>query len=161
MLPRDKIELVELDEEFGDAWYLGKNLRTGQTGLFPASMRAVLGSSSPPIPTRLTMCAQQILRKLGPRQKPSQSHPCWWNRRHKWSPPRARTRRSHHLEVGRVPLRRRATLAPPICSRHRSVLPHSNDPRLLHCLDPVWRPRSSKRSGVPLATTQTARTVRS
>lgn len=41
MSPRDKIELVELDEGFGDAWYLGRNLRTGQTGLFPASMRAV------------------------------------------------------------------------------------------------------------------------
>lgn len=38
MLPRDKIELIELDEGFGDAWYYGKNLRTGQTGLFPASM---------------------------------------------------------------------------------------------------------------------------
>ena len=38
MMPRDRIELIELDEEFGDAWYLGKNLRTGQTGLFPASM---------------------------------------------------------------------------------------------------------------------------
>ncbi|CAG8314407.1 unnamed protein product [Penicillium salamii] len=37
MMPRDKIELIELDEEFGDAWYLGKNLRTGQTGLFPAN----------------------------------------------------------------------------------------------------------------------------
>lgn len=41
MMPRDKIELIELDEEFGDAWYLGKNLRTGQTGLFPASMRSL------------------------------------------------------------------------------------------------------------------------
>ncbi|KGO71925.1 Sterile alpha motif, type 2 [Penicillium italicum] len=37
MLPRDKIELIELDEGFGDAWYYGKNLRTGQTGLFPAN----------------------------------------------------------------------------------------------------------------------------
>lgn len=42
MLPRDKIELIELDEGFGDAWYYGKNLRTGQTGLFPASMRPPL-----------------------------------------------------------------------------------------------------------------------
>ncbi|OQE47357.1 hypothetical protein PENCOP_c001G00706 [Penicillium coprophilum] len=41
MLPRDKIELVELDEGFGDAWYLGKNLRTGQTGLFPANFTKV------------------------------------------------------------------------------------------------------------------------
>ncbi|CAI7581631.1 unnamed protein product [Penicillium glandicola] len=41
MLPRDKIELIELDDEFGDAWYLGKNLRTGQTGLFPANFTTV------------------------------------------------------------------------------------------------------------------------
>ncbi|KAJ5834736.1 Sterile alpha motif type 2 [Penicillium robsamsonii] len=41
MLPRDKIELVELDEGFGDAWYLGRNLRTGQTGLFPANFTKV------------------------------------------------------------------------------------------------------------------------
>ncbi|KAJ5130973.1 Sterile alpha motif type 2 [Penicillium bovifimosum] len=41
MLPRDKIELVELDEGFGDAWYLGKNLRTGQTGLFPANFTRI------------------------------------------------------------------------------------------------------------------------
>ncbi|KAJ5774317.1 Sterile alpha motif type 2 [Penicillium paradoxum] len=40
MLPRDRIELLELDEGFGDAWYLGKNLRTGQTGLFPGTARA-------------------------------------------------------------------------------------------------------------------------
>ncbi|CAG8888442.1 unnamed protein product [Penicillium egyptiacum] len=37
MSPRDNIELIELDEGFGDAWYYGKNLRTGQTGLFPAN----------------------------------------------------------------------------------------------------------------------------
>ncbi|CAI7604159.1 unnamed protein product [Penicillium bialowiezense] len=42
MMPRDKIELVELDDEFGDAWYLGKNLRTGQTGLFPANFTKAL-----------------------------------------------------------------------------------------------------------------------
>ncbi|KAJ5748524.1 uncharacterized protein N7511_010220 [Penicillium nucicola] len=37
MAPRDQIRLVELDDEFGDAWYLGENLRTGKTGLFPAN----------------------------------------------------------------------------------------------------------------------------
>ncbi|KAI1831673.1 hypothetical protein DTO013E5_1410 [Penicillium roqueforti] len=41
MLPRDKIKLIELDEEFGDAWYYGQNLRTGQTGLFPANFTKV------------------------------------------------------------------------------------------------------------------------
>ncbi|EKV09334.1 Polarized growth protein (Boi2), putative [Penicillium digitatum PHI26] len=51
MLPRDKIELIELDEGFGDAWYYGKNLRTGQTGLFPASMRGPLPGSPHHFPT--------------------------------------------------------------------------------------------------------------
>lgn len=31
----DHIELVELDDGFGDGWYLGKHLRLGVTGLFP------------------------------------------------------------------------------------------------------------------------------
>jgi SH3 domain len=31
----DKVELVELDEGFGDGWYLGKHSSTGKTGLFP------------------------------------------------------------------------------------------------------------------------------
>ncbi|KAJ6187442.1 hypothetical protein N7519_002350 [Penicillium mononematosum] len=44
MLPRDKIQLIELDEGFGDAWYYGKNLRTGQTGLFPANFTTKPGA---------------------------------------------------------------------------------------------------------------------
>lgn len=31
----DKIELLELDEGFGDGWYLGKHYTSGKTGLFP------------------------------------------------------------------------------------------------------------------------------
>lgn len=31
----EKVELVELDEGFGDGWYLGKHTATGKTGLFP------------------------------------------------------------------------------------------------------------------------------
>ncbi|KAL1880921.1 hypothetical protein Plec18167_003456 [Paecilomyces lecythidis] len=31
----DKVELVELDEGFGDGWYLGKHMAHGTTGLFP------------------------------------------------------------------------------------------------------------------------------
>lgn len=31
----EKIELVELDDGFGDGWYLGKDVKTGTTGLFP------------------------------------------------------------------------------------------------------------------------------
>lgn len=35
----EKIELVELDDGFGDGWYLGKDLNTGSTGLFPGGMK--------------------------------------------------------------------------------------------------------------------------
>jgi SH3 domain len=31
----DRISLVELDDGFGDGWYLGKHLAHGNTGLFP------------------------------------------------------------------------------------------------------------------------------
>ncbi|KAL4925559.1 putative polarized growth protein (Boi2) [Aspergillus undulatus] len=31
----EKIELVELDDGFGDGWYLGKDVKTATTGLFP------------------------------------------------------------------------------------------------------------------------------
>lgn len=31
----DKIELIELDDGFGDGWFLGKDSKTGTTGLFP------------------------------------------------------------------------------------------------------------------------------
>ncbi|KAL6236609.1 hypothetical protein BDW75DRAFT_206483 [Aspergillus navahoensis] len=45
----EKIELVELDDGFGDGWYLGKDLRTGITGLFPG----VYTTKAPNIPVRL------------------------------------------------------------------------------------------------------------
>ncbi|EAW11419.1 putative polarized growth protein (Boi2) [Aspergillus clavatus NRRL 1] len=44
----EKIELVELDEGFGDGWYLGKDLKTGTTGLFPG----VYTTAAPKIPIR-------------------------------------------------------------------------------------------------------------
>lgn len=34
----DKVELAELDEGFGDGWYLGKHTATGKTGLFPGGI---------------------------------------------------------------------------------------------------------------------------
>lgn len=38
----DRIELVELDDGFGDGWYLGKQMKTGTTGLFPGGTSKVL-----------------------------------------------------------------------------------------------------------------------
>lgn len=31
----DKVELVELDDGFGDGWYLGRHVSENRTGLFP------------------------------------------------------------------------------------------------------------------------------
>ncbi|KAL4873262.1 hypothetical protein BDV12DRAFT_160710 [Aspergillus spectabilis] len=44
----EKIELVELDDGFGDGWYLGKDLKSGLTGLFPG----VYTTKAPNIPVR-------------------------------------------------------------------------------------------------------------
>ncbi|BCR85274.1 putative polarized growth protein (Boi2) [Aspergillus chevalieri] len=44
----DKIELIELDDGFGDGWFLGKDSKTGTTGLFPG----VYTTFSPRIKTR-------------------------------------------------------------------------------------------------------------
>ncbi|OJJ35474.1 hypothetical protein ASPWEDRAFT_109617 [Aspergillus wentii DTO 134E9] len=46
----DKIELVELDDGFGDGWYLGKDVKTETTGLFPG----VYTTATPKIPVRKT-----------------------------------------------------------------------------------------------------------
>lgn len=32
---RDRVELIERDDEFGDGWFLGKHLANGNSGLFP------------------------------------------------------------------------------------------------------------------------------
>ncbi|KAL4791987.1 hypothetical protein BDV19DRAFT_381178 [Aspergillus venezuelensis] len=44
----EKIELVELDDGFGDGWYLGKDIKTATTGLFPG----VYTTKAPNIPVR-------------------------------------------------------------------------------------------------------------
>lgn len=31
----DRVELLERDDEFGDGWFLGRYMSTGNTGLFP------------------------------------------------------------------------------------------------------------------------------
>lgn len=34
----ERIELIERDDEFGDGWFLGKHIKSGETGLFPEGM---------------------------------------------------------------------------------------------------------------------------
>lgn len=41
----DRVELVERDDEFGDGWYLGKQLANGSSGLFPAGSFPALRSA--------------------------------------------------------------------------------------------------------------------
>ncbi|KIX07662.1 uncharacterized protein Z518_02315 [Rhinocladiella mackenziei CBS 650.93] len=45
----DQIELVELDEGFGDGWYLGRHLGQGTTGLFPGVYTAKLPPNFTPV----------------------------------------------------------------------------------------------------------------
>ncbi|KAF2638375.1 hypothetical protein P280DRAFT_471485 [Massarina eburnea CBS 473.64] len=40
----ERIELIESDQEFGDGWYLGRNIETNDSGLFPE------GTQQPPPP---------------------------------------------------------------------------------------------------------------
>jgi hypothetical protein len=43
----DRIQLVELDDGFGDGWYLGKHLASGGTGLFPGVYTTKLPTGLP------------------------------------------------------------------------------------------------------------------
>ncbi|OAP58950.1 hypothetical protein AYL99_06247 [Fonsecaea erecta] len=45
----DQIVLVELDDGFGDGWFLGKHLGTGTTGLFPGVYTAKLPPNFAPV----------------------------------------------------------------------------------------------------------------
>ncbi|KAK6387697.1 polar growth protein [Exophiala oligosperma] len=45
----DQIELVELDEGFGDGWFLGRHLQHGNTGLFPGVYTAKLPRNFAPV----------------------------------------------------------------------------------------------------------------
>ena len=38
----DRIELIERDDDFGDGWFLGRNMQSGDSGLFPEGMSALL-----------------------------------------------------------------------------------------------------------------------
>ncbi len=38
----DRISLIELDDGFGDGWYLGKHVTRGHTGLFPGGREEAL-----------------------------------------------------------------------------------------------------------------------
>lgn len=41
LIKGDRVELIEKDDDFGDGWYLGKHLQSGNTGLFPEGTRPI------------------------------------------------------------------------------------------------------------------------
>ncbi|KIV96805.1 hypothetical protein PV10_00622 [Exophiala mesophila] len=65
----DRIQLMELDDGFGDGWYLGRHLRLGTTGLFPGGI-----SSPSPLLCQLsnssTNCSPVYTAKLPPNFTP-------------------------------------------------------------------------------------------
>ena len=40
--PGDKIQVITRDEEYNDGWYFGRNLRTGEEGLYPVNFTQVI-----------------------------------------------------------------------------------------------------------------------
>ncbi|EXJ67051.1 uncharacterized protein A1O5_09697 [Cladophialophora psammophila CBS 110553] len=60
----DQIELVELDDGFGDGWYLGTHLGTGTTGLFPGVYTAKLPPNFAPVGAPAVRSPQLLARPL-------------------------------------------------------------------------------------------------
>lgn len=71
----DRVELIEKDDDFGDGWYLGKHLQSGNTGLFPEGARptAVANKSILLISSVYTIIAPKITPAVASR--PSQQQP--------------------------------------------------------------------------------------
>ncbi|CDK27832.1 unnamed protein product [Kuraishia capsulata CBS 1993] len=44
--PGDKVELISDDSEYGDGWYMGKNLTTGEVGLYPKAFTKKVSDDS-------------------------------------------------------------------------------------------------------------------
>ncbi|TVY31154.1 Protein BOB1 [Lachnellula hyalina] len=56
LLKGDRVELIERDDDFGDGWYLGRHLTTGNSGLFPEVYTRIAPrgpSSYPPIASQI------------------------------------------------------------------------------------------------------------
>lgn len=56
----ERVELIELDDGFGDGWYLGKHLTRGSTGLFPGvyTTKALATTTRSPVHSRNTSAGQ-------------------------------------------------------------------------------------------------------
>jgi hypothetical protein len=74
----DRINLVELDDGFGDGWYLGKHLASGGTGLFPAIYTTKLPAGIPNLRLNGSNCrasasSQAFVSRTSPSNQPSQT----------------------------------------------------------------------------------------
>ncbi|EXJ85144.1 hypothetical protein A1O3_05819 [Capronia epimyces CBS 606.96] len=69
----DQVELVELDEGFGDGWYLGRHLGQGTTGLFPGVYTAKLPPNFTPVGAS-NLVPSQLAQRLsnGTKAEPSE-----------------------------------------------------------------------------------------
>jgi hypothetical protein len=56
----DRINLVELDDGFGDGWYLGKHLGSGGTGLFPGIYTTKLPAGIPNLRSPFFGCTENM-----------------------------------------------------------------------------------------------------
>ncbi|KAJ5095746.1 hypothetical protein NUU61_005102 [Penicillium alfredii] len=71
--PLEKIELVELDEEFGDGWYLGKLLDTDKTGLFPGNYTRAAPSNYTKAPLTVSIPEETVASETT--ESPAQMEP--------------------------------------------------------------------------------------
>lgn len=55
------VEVIEDDSEFGDSWYIGRNLNTGKSGLFPKVFTASVSSVPPEILERAARLPEFVL----------------------------------------------------------------------------------------------------
>ncbi|CAH6722198.1 protein Boi2p [[Candida] jaroonii] len=56
----DKIEVLADDSEYNDGWYMGKNLSTGEAGLYPKSFTQILVTEGPPQPKLLRSRSRRL-----------------------------------------------------------------------------------------------------
>jgi hypothetical protein len=72
----ERIELIEKDDEFGDGWFVGKHLKTGETGLFPeiyTTPAAKLAAAAKPVKPQPAYPSPNSSTSFDP-SPPSSSH---------------------------------------------------------------------------------------
>ncbi|KAH8599099.1 hypothetical protein B0O99DRAFT_683086 [Bisporella sp. PMI_857] len=69
----DRVELIERDDDFGDGWYLGRHISSGQSGLFPEVYTRIAPRGAPSYPpTNLIPKSYSASEGLQVKQEPVQ-----------------------------------------------------------------------------------------